>query len=309
MLKPGFGKNLLVLAVSACSMMASGANADSDDGLPFDEARLFFELNDTDGDLGIHGKVDGDEWKYLEIEDARDRKMMQISVRGRLKRQGLTELFFESAEPTFDELDPDQFFGRFPEGEYDIEGYTLGGEERESEVYLSQVIPAAPDGVAVNGVPSADLDACEEGLPPIIADATGGVTISWDPVTMSHAAKHLNDPDKIALGNDGVIDVRYYEVVVEIDESDFKSTSNIPGDQTEWQVPGSFFELAEGEDVDGEECEGGPGCFAQYKYEILVRTNVYDADGNPVLVMVDDEEDNLPGNKSAIESCFLVPVE
>ncbi|MDH3760673.1 MAG: hypothetical protein OEU50_06775 [Gammaproteobacteria bacterium] len=286
----------LAAAMSASTLVV----ADDDDEEPFDEARLFFELNDTDGDLGIHGKIDGDEWKYLEIEDPRDRKMVQIRIRGRLRRQGLTELFFESAEPTFDELDPEKFFRRFPQGEYDIEGYTLDGEERESEVYLSHVIPAAPDNVMAGGAPSASLESCEgedgAASPPVIADATDGVTISWDPVTMSHAARWAGDDEKIALGEDGIIDVRYYEVVVEIDESDFKATAIIPGDVTEWELPGDFFELAEGEDG-----------FAQYKYEILVRTNVYDDDGNPVILEIDGELDNLPGNKSAIESCFLVP--
>ncbi|MCP4984459.1 MAG: hypothetical protein GY935_28645, partial [Gammaproteobacteria bacterium] len=137
---------ILVLVTALSTSTLALAN-DNDDEVPFDEARLFFELNDTDGDLGIHGKIDGDEWKYLEIEDPRDRKMLNVWVRGRLRRQGLTELFFESAEPTFDELDPETFFRRFPEGEYDIEGMTLDGEERESEVYLSHVIPAAPDNV------------------------------------------------------------------------------------------------------------------------------------------------------------------
>src|SRR5262245_1200362 len=63
---------------------------------PFDEAQLFFELNHTDGDLGIHGLIDGDAWKRLEIEDPAERKMLNIWVSGRLRRQGLTEVFFES---------------------------------------------------------------------------------------------------------------------------------------------------------------------------------------------------------------------
>ena len=163
---------LPIYALAAAMMAAPTAGlawdwGDDDDEEPFDEARLFFELNDTDGDLGIHGKVDGDEWKYLEIEDPRDRKMMNIWVRGRLRRQGLTELFFESAEPTFDELDPEKFFRRFPEGEYDIEGVTLDGEEKESEVYLSHVIPAAPDGVTINTEDAAeDCDADPSTAPP-----------------------------------------------------------------------------------------------------------------------------------------------
>ena len=72
-----------------------------DDEIPFDEAELFFELNNTDGDLGIHALIDGEAWKKLEIEDPREREILDVSVRGRLRRQGLTEIFFESAEPVF----------------------------------------------------------------------------------------------------------------------------------------------------------------------------------------------------------------
>ena len=35
------------------------ASADGDE-IPFDEASLFFELNNTDGDLGIHALIDGE---------------------------------------------------------------------------------------------------------------------------------------------------------------------------------------------------------------------------------------------------------
>ena len=107
---------------------------DDDDEIPFDEAHLFFELNNTDGDLGIHALIDGDAWKKLEIEDPRERKMLDVRVSGRLGRQGLTEIFFESAEPTFDELSPKKFFRRFKEGIYEVEGKTLEGKELESEV-------------------------------------------------------------------------------------------------------------------------------------------------------------------------------
>ena len=126
-----FAKTTLCTLTAA--LMAAPGVAFADDDIPFEEGRLFFELNDTDGDLGIHGKIDGDEWKKLRIEDPNERRMLNVRVRGRLKRQGLTEFFFESAEPTFDELDPEKFFRRFPEGEYDIEGYTLDWEEKESE--------------------------------------------------------------------------------------------------------------------------------------------------------------------------------
>jgi len=250
---------------------------DDDDDIPFEEGWLFFELNDTDGDLGIHAKIDGDAWKKLEIEDPNGRRMLRVKVQGRLKRQGLTELFFESAEPTFGELDPVDFFKRFPEGLYEIEGKTLDGEERENEVYLSHVIPAAPAGVTVNGEIAAED--CDADLPSI--SPVGGVTISWDNVEKSHMALGRDTDTSLAyLG----VEVRNYEIVVEIDETDFKSTSIVPADITSWTFPDEFFELSE---------EG------EYKFEILVRVN----NGQ-----TDSEGEPIPGNKSAIESCFLVPV-
>ena len=112
--------------------------------IPFDDAELFFELNNTDGDLGIHALIDGEGWKRLVIEDPNDRKMLNVRVKGRLRRQGLTEIFFESAEPTFDELAPADFFARFPAGTYEIEGVTLEGDELESETELTHTMPAPP---------------------------------------------------------------------------------------------------------------------------------------------------------------------
>src|SRR5210317_263821 len=118
---------LITLTLGICAP-AVWADDDDDEEIPFDEAELFFDLNNTDGDLGIHALIDGDAWKRLIIEDTKERKMLDVKVKGRLRKQGLTEIFFESAEPTFDELDPDDFFERFPAGEYEIEGTTLKGD-------------------------------------------------------------------------------------------------------------------------------------------------------------------------------------
>ena len=91
----------------------------------FSEAELFFELNDTDGDLGIHASIDGGPYAKLAIEDPRERTILLIEANGRLARQGLTQLFLESAEPSFDELAPEKFFRRFPEGAYEIEAMAV----------------------------------------------------------------------------------------------------------------------------------------------------------------------------------------
>ena len=142
-------KHLPIIAATSALIAAPALALADHDELELDEAYLYFELNDTDGDLGIHGKADGDAWKRMKIEAPNERNLLNIRVRSKLRRQGLTELFFESAEPTFDELDPEVFFARFPEGVYEWEGMTLDSQEIEGEVYLSHIIPEAPVVVSV----------------------------------------------------------------------------------------------------------------------------------------------------------------
>lgn len=178
---------------------------DEEEEVEFEVAELYLELNDTDGDLGFHGLIDGDEWKRLRIINPEGRPLMNAWLRGALRDQGLTEFFFESAEPTFDELDPAEFLARFPEGAYEIEGVTVDGEEIEGESELSHTLAGPAPNLRVNGIAAAD--GCDIPLAGVVAP----VTISWDPVTMSH-------PD---LGNTGIpVTVRQYELVAEIERGD-----------------------------------------------------------------------------------------
>jgi len=253
----------VVLMILGAAVPFAFAKEDEEE-TPFDEAAIYFELNNTDGDLGIHALIDGEPWKRLEIEDPKERRMLGVNVRGRLRRQGLTELFFESAEPTFDELSAEKFFRRFPEGIYEIEGITLEGDELESEVEVSQVMPA-PAQVYVNGEPAA-LSCDEEDLPEVEAGET--VTLTWDAVTEHH-------PD---LGKSGDIDVMNYEVVVEIDDTPWKTSTILDSEADSFQVPAEILALAV---WDGDE--------AEVKFEILVRASNY--------------------NQTAMESCFVIVEE
>jgi hypothetical protein len=198
---------------------------------PFEEARLFFELNDTDGDLGIHGLVDGDEWKRLQIDDPNDVLMLDVMVRGRLRRQGLTEIFFESAEPPFDELSPREFFRRFPEGVYDIDGVTLAGAELESEVRLSHVLPAPASNIRISGVAAAEnCDA--EPLPSVQTP----VVINWDPVTRAHPT----------IGKRGAVRIDHYELILEREEPTLLTFSvELPPEVTGFEAPTGFIELGD----------------------------------------------------------------
>jgi len=285
---------LLAAAMSASTL----AVADDDDELEFEEAFLYFELNDTDGDLGLHGKVDGDGWKKVKIEGPNDRKILDLKVKSGLKRQGMTELFFESSEPTFDELDPEVFFDRFPAGLYEWEGKTLDGKEIEGEVFLSQRIPAAPVVASVgNGAPPV-ID--EDGELGCWGKPSGtDVTIDWDAVTKTHAslgsdtgAPLVDDMNMPPLVDNGVI---YYEFVAEVDETDYKMTAVVPPGTTAWTVPAAFIAVATGA---GSE---------EVKFEIVVRveTGEYteEDDGETETI------DSRPGNQSAVESCFLLVEE
>ncbi len=321
-------KKLPIYAITTALMTAPTVGLawywDNGEELELEEAYLYFELNDTDGDLGIHGKADGDAWKRMTIEGPDgdyERTLLRINTRSGIRRQGLTELFFESAEPTFDELDPEVFFARFPQGVYEWEGLTIEYEEIEGEVFLSQIIPAAP---VVTGVgnetenPGFEIELDDEGEEEVAkacweveADDSGNVVISWDAVEMSHYDMWDVTPQpllpgedlryggedqperKIPLGVSGDLgDVLYYEFVAEIDDTEYKSTAVVPPGTTSWTVPAEIITLAD------EEGEG------EVKFEIIVRVESgdgYDDDGELV--------ESRPGNQSAVEDCFEIAEE
>jgi hypothetical protein len=199
---------------------------------PFSKAELFFELNHTDGDLGIHALIDGDEWRRLEIEDPDGRRLLDIYVSGRLRRQGLTEIAFESAEPQFAELPPEQFFARFPEGRYEISGTMLDGQELESVATISHVMPAPVSGIRVDGREIPSTSSCDRGpLPTVPEDVS--LQIVWDEVSTSH-------PD---LGSSGAVTIESYEVILE--RPGFKMATVVAGDETDLEVGDDVLESGE----------------------------------------------------------------
>ena len=223
---------VLVLATIS-PVWAGDGDDDDDDGevIPFDVANVFFELNDTDGDLGIHALIDGEPWKRLEIEGPPGSEQLLIRLRRALRRQGLTELFFESAEPTFDELDPERFFRRFPEGEYEVEGMSIEGDELASTSIVTHLIPAPVGNLAVNSM--AVSEDCDLDPGPGVSDP---ITVSWDPTTLSHPdLGRTNEP----------IDVDGYQAVVEQEETEVKITIDLPADVTSVDLPSGLLSPGE----------------------------------------------------------------
>jgi len=232
---------LVSLTLAAAAPMAQAAE--------FSEAELFFELNDTDGDLGIHALIDGGPYSRLKIEDPTENIILLVRASGRLARQGLTELFFESAEPPFDELPPKEFFRRFPQGKYEIEAITLDGKEIEAEVVLSHVLAAPVGNIKVNTVPAAEN--CDVVPLPSVSKP---VTIDWNPVTTPH-------PE---IGKTGPVKIVRYQFFVE--QEDVKFAADLPPTQTKFRVPSEIFRLGNTDEP--------------FKFEIIART----ASGNNTAV-------------------------
>jgi len=238
---------VLLVAVVALILGAAATDCWAGGWDDFEVAELYFELNDTDGDLGIHGKIDGGPWKNIWIKDPYYNSIMKVAARGRLRQQALTELFFESAEPSFDDLDPDDFFDRFPEGYYRIYGWSEDGKLLKGKSRIRHVMPAPPDGISLDGetIDLEDVDCDDEETIPEVSGST--VTISWEEVDSSH-------PE---IGDSGTITPALYEVVVEVElEDEFVSVFSVvlPPDQTSMTVPEEFIALG-----------------TEFKYEILVK--------------------------------------
>jgi len=125
----------------------------SDDGydvsgaqIPFAFVRMFIEANSTDEDAGIHIHFDGEAWKKVKILGTNNEEILEIEAESGLKELGLTELRFESAEPS-----PAEVLALFPAGNYKFKGRTLAGERLAGMGTLSHDLLAPPVFSPSNG--------------------------------------------------------------------------------------------------------------------------------------------------------------
>ena len=204
---------VLVLGPAAPNTWAD----DNANEIPFSKAKIFIEFNATDEDVGIQVLLDGDPWEKVKIFDPNERKILDITGKISLKKQGLTELFFESSEPSLDEVSLDEFLARFPEGEYEFEGRTINGVELESEAILTHVIPAGPEIIS-------PLSLTDE--PPVVDP--NDFVIQWEPVT-----------ETITGSED--IEIVGYQVIVEQEEPLRVFSIDLPASVTSVMIPPEFF--------------------------------------------------------------------
>lgn len=193
----------------------------------FDEAELFFELNATDGDVGLQGLVDGDAWRRVEITGPDGINRVIRAKTQPLVTFGLTELFFESNEPMLDERSFADLLALFPDGEYRFEGKTI---ENETIVGSTEL--------------TADLPCPAEILLP--EDDGDGLTIEWQ------LEPGVFDPDTdICMDVDGGVEVVGVEIVVELENEELGLLRvfevDMPPQATEVTVPAEFLEGADAE--------------------------------------------------------------
>ncbi len=132
--------------------------------IPFKIAKIYWEYNSSANDLGVHVSLDAEDWRLLRIRTPNGRSIFEVRGFAAYRELGMTELFFEGAEPSLDEFPLAGLLTRFPEGEYEISGRTVDGVALESDVMFSHAIPDGP-------YPSAAVGPGDS------------VVISWTPVS------------------------------------------------------------------------------------------------------------------------------
>jgi hypothetical protein len=145
----------------------------------FGECKALVEINATDGDIGFHFLMDGDDLISGGINDPNGAKVFEEKAKGPLKEQKHTETSGESAEPLCwqdPEADPgeeivtlEEFLQRWAAGTYVFSGMREGGEKSTGETQLTHELPAAPDpekldfdGSVISWAAGNDLGKCAD---------------------------------------------------------------------------------------------------------------------------------------------------
>ncbi len=243
-------RTLVVAAVTAIVGGAGIANATEPCG-DFGECKVLVEINSTDGDIGFHFLMDGDNLRYASLFNPNHRKIFSYVTRRELREQFLTEIFAESAEPlcfdpTLDEDEEnddedfvtlEEFTDRWTTGKYRFYGIGEDWEVSKGGSYLTFDLPAAPTEpelivemdddeleYEITWGPGSDLGECSDGLDDLVLDG-----VVADPASVPVAA---------------------WEVVLEPDVEDgdilgsMKFVVRIPGDaeELEVEVPDDYLE-------------------------------------------------------------------
>jgi len=164
----------------------------------FAEARLYVEVNQTDGDTEIVllAKGGDDGLRRFSVKSPGNRQVFSVRSNDR-SVMGLREFAIESPEPA-----GDQILAAYPEGTYTFSGATHNGERFRSTATLEHELPFA----------TTILSPIEDSTVPV-----GPLSIVWSPVP-------------------GILEYRL-ELVNESADPEQTTLLNLPADATSFEVP------------------------------------------------------------------------
>jgi len=188
--------------------------------IPFSDAKIIIEINSTDGDSGIQIFLDGEGWDFVDIISPDGTTIFDVMGKGSVSQQGITEFFFESAEPSFDDLPLDEFLVRFPEGEYNFLGMTTEGDALVGTATLTHILPCGPEIITPEKDDEVDLK---------------DTLIVWNPVT-----KVFDTNGSCKKSTE--LEIVGYHVIVEREEPQpiLEFSVNLPPTATMIKVPTEF---------------------------------------------------------------------
>lgn len=193
-------KYTIFFALAALVFCSLALNSLAKDTIELDEARFIFEVNNTDGDIGVQLILDSEPFDSIKGFNPDGQLFFDMQGKNSLKDLGLTENFFESNEPLFRgpeaEITIEEMLDMFPEGEYELQGMTVDGMKLEGTATLSHVIPCGPVITSPVGNPDPD-----------------NTVIAWNDVIteIDHETGECVSSDDI--------DIIAYEVIVENDDT------------------------------------------------------------------------------------------
>jgi hypothetical protein len=179
--------------------------------IPFAGIQLFFELNDSDEDLGVQLNLGSSEyWRALSIYAPNGREIFEIETSSSLKLQGIADLFFESGEPDLDEGVEETILRRFPEGDYVFVGKSIDGDRLYGTATLTHTIPPGPTRVS-------PLDGSNV--------ARNNVVVEWS----------------VTPSTDYVID-SFQVIVIKEEQQQFAFDERLPAEARSASIPADFLE-------------------------------------------------------------------
>lgn len=218
-------RTALAAAASAFALIG-GANAQ----VEFSKHDIYFELNATDGDVGLHGILDGDAWASAKISGPGGTfDVIRAFSNQDSPEFGMTELFFESNEPPLDERSFQELITLFPPGVYTFSGLTTANEALIGEDTLSAAMPCPPDVM-------------------VKVKKKGEVSLKWKLQPGNY------DPDSGVCSSGNPVPAAYVQAffILENDETGFTRTFSVDLSPTtdDVEVTEEIFEGVDIDDVD-----------------------------------------------------------